>query len=88
MRGLDILATYFSDTLNKLVNDLQVLRTENFLFVINFYFFEINRLSYLQRKSFNSYRFKKKSNFNNIKLEYFKLYNIETTLFSYQFFKL
>jgi heme/copper-type cytochrome/quinol oxidase subunit 1 len=27
---------------------------------LNFYFFEINRLSYLQRKSFNNYRFKKK----------------------------
>jgi hypothetical protein len=55
---------------------------------LNFYFFEINRLSYLQRKSFNNYRFKKKSNLSNIKLEYFKLYNIETTLFSYQFFKI
>jgi len=50
---------------------------------LNFYFFEINRLSYLERKSFNLYRFKK-----NKKVKNLKLYNIETTLFSYQFFKI
>jgi hypothetical protein len=56
---------------------------------LNFYFFEIHRLSYIQQKNFYNYRLK--SNFvrNNISsTNKFFLFDFDTTLFSYQFFKI
>jgi len=53
---------------------------------LNFYLFEINRLSFLQKKSFYS---KRSYPYNSGKSQKdFLLYlnTIETTLFSYQFF--
>jgi len=53
---------------------------------LNFYFFEINRLSFIQRKSLYLHRFNNSnssslSNFNPLEIQ-----NLESTLFSYQFF--
>lgn len=53
---------------------------------ISFYFFEINRLSFIQRKNFHHFRFfsnnkVSKSNYDTIALE-----SLDTTLFSYRFF--
>ena len=56
---------------------------------LNFYFFEINRLSFLQRKLFFNLRlvsFTSKKNKTN--LDQLNLVNLETTLFSYQFYKI
>lgn len=54
---------------------------------LNFYFFEINRLSFLQKKNFYSNRFYTNKNFklvceNNLLI----LNNLDSTLFSYKFF--
>jgi heme/copper-type cytochrome/quinol oxidase subunit 1 len=53
---------------------------------LNFYFFEINRLSFLQRKSFYNLRISKNKNifYKNSRLD---LVFYETTLFSYNFVK-
>jgi len=53
---------------------------------INFYFFEINRLSFLQRKSFYSKRFYKYSSHKSQRDFLLYLNTLETTLFSYQFY--
>ena len=53
---------------------------------LSFYFFEINRLSFIQRKSFHNHRtstFTNKGQVDNNNLLY--LSTIETTLFSYIF---
>jgi hypothetical protein len=55
---------------------------------LNFYFFEINRLSFIQRKSFYNLRltnpaFKK----NTSGLNQLDLLSLETTLFSYRFYR-
>jgi heme/copper-type cytochrome/quinol oxidase subunit 1 len=52
---------------------------------LNFYLFEINRLSFIQRKSFHNHRFvstssTRKSNFKGLTLS-----SLDSTLFSYQF---
>ena len=54
---------------------------------LNFYFFEINRLSFIQRKNFymNRMNVVKVQKFQEIR--YLSFSNLETTLFSYQFFK-
>lgn len=52
---------------------------------LNFYFFEINRLSFLQRKSFYAHRLSRTS--SNTELNLYKLSLFDTTLFSYNFFK-
>jgi len=54
---------------------------------LNFYLFEINRLSFLQRKSFYSHRFVKDSSLNKNELNRIQLANTDTTLFSYRFYK-
>ena len=53
---------------------------------VSFYFFEINRLSFIQRKSFHNARFFNKniSNMDNQKLLY--LTTLDTTLLSYKFY--
>jgi heme/copper-type cytochrome/quinol oxidase subunit 1 len=53
---------------------------------LSFYFFEINRLSFIQRKSFHNHRtntYANKGQVSNNNLLY--LNNIETTVFSYTF---
>ena len=54
---------------------------------LNFYMFEINRLGFLQRKSF----FNLRPNFNNLsqksELNLLNLVNYETTLFSYKLYQ-
>ena len=54
---------------------------------LNFYFFEINRLSFLQRKSFYSHRFNSITTSKSQELNYITISNLDTTLFSYRFFK-
>ena len=54
---------------------------------LNFYFFEINRLSFLQRKSFYSHRFNSINTNATQELNYLTISNLDTTLFSYRFFK-
>jgi hypothetical protein len=54
---------------------------------LNFYFFEIHRLSFLQRKNFYNFRyvFNKKDKYT--KIDFIQILSLDTTLFSYQFFK-
>jgi len=54
---------------------------------LNFYFFEINRLSFLQRKSFYLHRFNSINTNSTQELNYLNISNLDTTLFSYRFFK-
>jgi heme/copper-type cytochrome/quinol oxidase subunit 1 len=54
---------------------------------LNFYLFEVNRLNFLQRKGFYNHRFIKLNNLSTKELNYLTLVNLETTLFSYRFFK-
>jgi len=54
---------------------------------LNFYLFEINRLSFIQRKGFYSHRFVKNVGANKSELDRIDLANTDTTLFSYRFFK-
>ena len=55
---------------------------------LNFYFFEINRLSFLQRKLFFNLRLQNtNTHTNNTVLNQLDIVSLETTLFSYQFFK-
>ena len=54
---------------------------------LNFYLFEINRLNFLQRKSLHNHRFIKVNTSSTKELNYISLTNLETTLFSYRFFK-
>jgi len=54
---------------------------------LNFYLFEINRLNFIQRKSLHNHRFIKINSTSNKELNYINLTNLETTLFSYRFFK-
>jgi hypothetical protein len=54
---------------------------------LNFYLFEINRLNFLQRKGFYNHRFIKLNNLSTKELNYLTLVNLETTLFSYRFFR-
>ena len=54
---------------------------------LNFYLFEINRLNFLQRKSLHNHRFIRLNNLSTKELNYLTLVNLETTLFSYRFYK-
>jgi len=56
---------------------------------LNFYFFEINRLSFIQRKSFHMLRLTspRMDNTPNKTLNQLDLLSYETTLFSYRFYK-
>jgi heme/copper-type cytochrome/quinol oxidase subunit 1 len=54
---------------------------------LNFYFFEINRLSFLQKKNFYSNRFYTNKNFSlTHEKSLLTLNNLDSTLFSYKFF--
>ena len=54
---------------------------------LNFYFFEINRLSFIQRKSFHNHRFVKINSNDCRELNTLNLDQLDSTLFSYQFTK-
>jgi len=56
---------------------------------LNFYLFEISRLSFIQRKNFYNFRNKTPYSYsNNFKKSPLLLADLDTTLFSYQFVKL
>jgi heme/copper-type cytochrome/quinol oxidase subunit 1 len=54
---------------------------------LNFYLFEINRLSFIQRKSFHNHRFTRNTNSSRTNLNLLTVVELESTLFSYQFTK-
>jgi len=54
---------------------------------LNFYLFEINRLSFIQRKNLHHHRFIKSSTSSIKELNPLDIVNLETTLFSYRFYK-
>ena len=53
---------------------------------LNFYLFEVNRLGYLQRKSFYSHRFHKNTVLPKTEVNLVQFCSSDTTLFSYVFF--
>lgn len=52
---------------------------------LNFYLFEINRLSFIQRKSFHNHRFVSNKSSNKSNVNFLTLTTLDSTLFSYQF---
>lgn len=52
---------------------------------LNFYLFEINRLSFIQRKSFHNHRFVSTNSNSKLNLNLLTLSSLDSTLFSYQF---
>jgi len=54
---------------------------------LNFYLFEVNRLGFIQRKSLHNHRFIKTTNSSTQNFNSLVLQNLETTLFSYRFYK-
>jgi len=52
---------------------------------LNFYLFEINRLSFIQRKSFHNHRFVSSQSNNKVNINLLTLTTLDSTLFSYQF---
>jgi heme/copper-type cytochrome/quinol oxidase subunit 1 len=52
---------------------------------LNFYLFEINRLSFIQRKSFHNHRFISVKSSNKANVNLLTLTTLDSTLFSYQF---
>ena len=54
---------------------------------LNFYLFEISRLSFIQQKNFYNFRFKTPYS-NNLRKNTLSLVDLDSTLFSYQFIKL
>jgi len=54
---------------------------------LNFYLFEIGRLSFVQRKSFYSHRLVKNSQSTKTDLSLLNLSYFDSTLFSYKFLK-
>jgi heme/copper-type cytochrome/quinol oxidase subunit 1 len=54
---------------------------------LNFYFFEISRLSFIQRKSFHNHRHTRVLSSQPRELKYLNLNELDSTLFSYQFTK-
>ena len=53
---------------------------------LNFYFFEINRLSFIQRKNFYNHRLVSTHSKNKTNLNYLNIVNYDSTLFSYRFY--
>ena len=53
---------------------------------LSFYFFEINRLSFVQKKSFHIQRITKNNNTNVLNSNILYLQSLDSTLFSYKFF--
>ena len=54
---------------------------------LSFYFYEINRLSYIQRKSLYNFRLNKQNHKNLKKIDFLSIESIDTTLFSYRFYQ-
>ena len=54
---------------------------------LNFYFYEINRLSFIQRKSFHNHRYNRATTSAPRELNHLNLDALDSTLFSYQFTK-
>lgn len=54
---------------------------------LNFYFYEINRLSFIQRKSFHNHRYSRVLSSQPRELNQLNLDALDSTLFSYQFVK-
>jgi heme/copper-type cytochrome/quinol oxidase subunit 1 len=54
---------------------------------LNFYLFEISRLSFIQRKSFHNHRFTRNTSSVRTNLNLLNVVALESTLFSYQFTK-
>ena len=54
---------------------------------LNFYFYEINRLSFIQRKSFHNHRYGRVLSSQPRELNHLNLDALDSTLFSYQFVK-
>lgn len=54
---------------------------------LNFYFYEINRLSFIQRKSFHNHRYNRSTTSQPRELNQLNLDSLDSTLFSYQFTK-
>ena len=54
---------------------------------LNFYFYEINRLSFIQRKSFHNHRYSRVLSSQPRELNHLSLEALDSTLFSYQFVK-
>jgi heme/copper-type cytochrome/quinol oxidase subunit 1 len=52
---------------------------------LNFYLFEINRLSFIQRKSFHNHRFISGTGNTKLNINLLTLSSLDSTLFSYQF---
>jgi len=52
---------------------------------LNFYFFEINRLSFIQRKNFYNHRIVQIKTSSLHEINYLNISQLDTTLFSYQF---
>ena len=53
---------------------------------VSFYFFEINRLSFVQRKSFHNSRFYTGGSSSNVNKKLIYITTLDTTLFSYKFY--
>jgi heme/copper-type cytochrome/quinol oxidase subunit 1 len=54
---------------------------------LNFYLFEVSRLSFIQRKSFHNHRFTRNSTNSHKHLDRLLLNSLDSTLFSYNFVK-
>ncbi len=54
---------------------------------LSFYFYEINRLSYIQRKSLYNLRLNKHYNKNLKRVDFLSIESSDTTLFSYRFYQ-
>ena len=54
---------------------------------LNFYLFEVSRLSFIQRKSFHNHRFTRNSSNGHKHLDRLLLNSLDSTLFSYNFVK-
>lgn len=54
---------------------------------LNFYFYESNRLSFIQRKSFHNHRFNRTLSSQPRELNSLTIDSLDSTLFSYRFVK-
>lgn len=54
---------------------------------LNFYFYEVNRLSFIQRKSFYNHRYNRVLTSQPRELNHLSIDALDSTLFSYQFIK-
>lgn len=54
---------------------------------LSFYFFEINRLSFIQRKNFHHHRISRSNTLYKKDISNLDIESMDSTLFSYRFFK-